>query len=89
MEVSLIECINGSGRFDEIIQFLSVHGFVAYDIFGFNYRPYDQALAQIDIVFVPVSSPLQRIKWYANVQQRIEMNKKFQKKIKNKVPSKP
>lgn len=78
MEISLIECINYSGRFDEVIQFLSERGFVVYDLFGHNYRPYDQALAQVDILFVPESSFLRHVKWYANEQQRTQMNKKFE-----------
>lgn len=78
LEVSLIECINGAGRLDEIIHVLSTRGFVVYDLFGNNYRPYDHALAQVDILFVPESSSLRSVKWYASEKQRNEMNKKFQ-----------
>lgn len=77
MEVSLIECIKNSPSFADVITNLSANGFVVYDIFGHNYRPCDQALAQVDILFVPELSPLRKIKWYANEIQRQKMNKKF------------
>jgi len=84
MEVSLIECISEAPMFAEVIEQLKNTGFVVYDIFGHNYRPYDTALAQVDIVFIQESSPLRAVKWYADKNQRIEMNRKFKEQLKQK-----
>jgi FkbM family methyltransferase len=42
----------------EVIRFMNERGFVPYDIFGGYNRPLDGAMAQVDITFVPESSPL-------------------------------
>ena len=82
MEVSFLECVKGAPLIAEIIQAMREKGFVPYDLFGIHYRPLDQALAQVDIVFVPTSSPLLAVKWYAQEHQRAQMNKKFIEQLK-------
>lgn len=51
LEVSLFPFSN-TPILDEVIHFMKERGFVAYDFFNFNYRPLDNALGQVDIVFV-------------------------------------
>lgn len=52
------EAILFNDRTYDLIQALKNHGFVLYDIVDFLYRPLDQALWQVDLAFVPASSPL-------------------------------
>jgi len=84
LEVSLIDCLKDAPVLADVIRVLQEKKFVAYDIFGHNYRPLDKALAQVDIVFVPQSSPLRATKWYANEQERKVMNERFTKEYAQK-----
>lgn len=52
LEVSLFEFLKESPQFYEVINFMHRKGFVSYDIIPGWTRPLDQALGQIDIVFV-------------------------------------
>lgn len=52
LEVSLFQLYVNGPQFYDVIQYMKVHGFVVYDIFGGHNRPLDGALAQIDLVFV-------------------------------------
>jgi FkbM family methyltransferase len=52
LEVSMFEFMKGAPQFFDVVLYMKNHGFVAYDIIhGWN-RPLDNALGQIDIVFV-------------------------------------
>jgi FkbM family methyltransferase len=52
VEISLFEFMKGAPVLHDVIQFMKDRGFVAWDIIlGWN-RPLDNALGQIDIVFV-------------------------------------
>lgn len=84
LEVSLIGCMKDVPLISEVIRILNEKGFVVYDIFGLHYRPLDHALAQVDIIFVPTSSPLLEMKWYANETQRQDMNKKCIEQLEKK-----
>lgn len=77
MEVSLQECMKGTPLISDVIHVMRANGFVPYDLFGCHDRPIDDALAQVDIVFVPLDSPLFANKWYADESQRREMGKRF------------
>jgi len=46
------------------------YGFVAYDIFGFLYRPLDNALAQTDMIFVRENGPFRATHIFATPEQR-------------------
>lgn len=61
MEVSLIPFIPGAPLFIEVIQSLHDMGFCLYDICTAIRRPKDQALWQIDAVFVRYSSSLRDV----------------------------
>ncbi|MEE4216009.1 MAG: FkbM family methyltransferase [Xanthomonadales bacterium] len=52
LEVSLFGFMKGAPQLHEVVAYMKSHGFVAYDIvLGWN-RPLDNALGQVDIVFV-------------------------------------
>jgi hypothetical protein len=57
-EVNLLDLYKGTQLFAELIAFLRMSGFVAYDICGFWRRPLDAALWTADIIFVQIDSPL-------------------------------
>lgn len=46
------------------------HGFVAYDFCGFLYRPFDNALSQVDMVFVREQGLFRRSHVFATPEQR-------------------
>lgn len=52
LEVSLFKFMKGAPDLFEILEFMKKNGFVAYDILKGFYRPLDNALGQVDIVFV-------------------------------------
>jgi FkbM family methyltransferase len=57
MEVSLMR-IGEVPLVDEVIETLRGRGYRLYDVLGFNYRPLDRALWQIDLIFVRENSTL-------------------------------
>lgn len=58
IELSLLEINNGCPLLDESLAFMRERGFVAYDILELHRRPLDNAMNQLDVLFVPESSPL-------------------------------
>jgi FkbM family methyltransferase len=52
LEVALYEFMRGMPLFNDVIKFMSDHGYVIYDFGGFLRRPSDGALSQCDICFV-------------------------------------
>jgi Methyltransferase FkbM domain len=44
--------------FHEVVNFMTDHGYLVYDFPGFLRRPYDGALAQVDVCFVKQDSAL-------------------------------
>jgi len=52
LEISLLEFLKESPQFYEVINFMHRKGFVPFDIVPGWTRPLDQALGQVDIVFV-------------------------------------
>lgn len=58
LEVAIIEINEGAPLLHEVLAFLKSMGFVTYDILEFHRRPLDQALNQIDILFVREDSPM-------------------------------
>jgi FkbM family methyltransferase len=67
LEISLFEFMKGAPLFHDVIQFMKDRGFVAWDIvLGWN-RPLDNALGQIDVVFVGEESNFRADHSYAKV----------------------
>ena len=58
IELSLLEINRGCPLLDEALSFMRQHGFVAYDILELHRRPLDNAMNQVDVLFVPENSPL-------------------------------
>lgn len=57
-ELNLLDIHKGVALIAEVIQWLDERGFVTYDICELHRRPLDDALWQVDFIFVPRSSPL-------------------------------
>lgn len=69
LEVSLFEFMVGAPQFYEVISYMKERGFVAYDIIhGWN-RPLDNALGQVDVVFVKDKGMFRRDHSYSTVEQ--------------------
>ena len=69
LEVSLFEFMAGAPEFYEVISYMKKRDFVAYDIIhGWN-RPLDNALGQVDIVFVKDEGMFRRDHSYSTVDQ--------------------
>lgn len=58
VETSTLATIKGGPELYDLIAFMKTRGFVVFDVLGLTRRPLDGALAQIDLAFVPESSPL-------------------------------
>lgn len=58
LEIAIIEINQGAPLLHEVVSFMKEIGFVAYDILEIHRRPLDQALNQIDIMFIPERSSL-------------------------------
>lgn len=70
LEVSFFEFFRGGPLFHDVVAFMRSRGFVAYDIFGFQYRPLDGALSQADVAFVREQGAFRRHHFYATREQR-------------------
>jgi FkbM family methyltransferase len=77
LEVSFFEFFRGGPQIYDCIVFMKEHGFVAYDIFGFQYRPSDGAMSQVDIAFVEEKGPFRQHHYYATPDQRAAQNKRL------------
>jgi len=66
LEVAIIEINEGAPLIDSVIAFMRDIGFVTYDILEIHRRPLDQAMNQIDILFIRPNSPLLRDKRHFN-----------------------
>jgi hypothetical protein len=77
LEVSLFRSfVHGADLYDVVV-YMKERGFVVYDIASLLYRPFDNALCQMDIVFVRETGPLRSFLGYATPEQREQQNKKF------------
>jgi FkbM family methyltransferase len=70
LEATLFGTMIGGPQFSDIVSRMKDLGFVAYDFFGFSYRPFDNALAQIDMVFVCEQGPFRTSHVFATPEQR-------------------
>lgn len=58
VESSFIATLQGTPEFPEVVQYMAENGWVPYDIVRISRRPLDEALAQVDVAFVPEDSRL-------------------------------
>ena len=70
LEVQLFQFVLDGPQFFDIVAFLKERGFVVYDIVGHNYRPLDNALAEVDIVFVKENGIFRSSHLFATAEQR-------------------
>ncbi|NQT26261.1 FkbM family methyltransferase [candidate division KSB1 bacterium] len=69
LEVSLFEFYKGTPQLLDVLSYMKRYDFVAYDmIFGWN-RPLDNALGQIDIVFVKEKGMFRKDHSFSTMQQ--------------------
>ncbi len=64
LEVNFFEFLPGAATFAETVSFFSDRDFVLYDVAGIFRRPSDDALCQMDAVFLPIDHALRRDKGY-------------------------
>jgi FkbM family methyltransferase len=57
-EINLLDLHREVPLLADVVAWLAARGFVAYDVGGLIRRPLDNALWQMDMVFVPTDSPL-------------------------------
>jgi len=78
LEVSLFQFVKGGPQLYDVVKFMNSRSFVIYDIFGLNYRPLDDALAQVDMAFVKSkNSQFRKYHIYANKKQREKLTKRM------------
>lgn len=70
LEVSLFRFFEGGPDLTDVVTTMHDWGFVTYDVLGRQYRPLDDALAQVDLLFVPEASPLRQHHVFATPEQR-------------------
>jgi FkbM family methyltransferase len=70
LETTLFNSFAGGPLISDVIEFMVRRGFVIYDITGNLYRPLDDALMQVDLIFVRGDSALRRRHAYATPEQR-------------------
>ncbi len=70
LEVTLFGILIGGPQLADVVARMRQYGFAVYDIFGFLYRPLDNALCQADMVFVQEAGPFRKSHAYATPEQR-------------------
>ncbi|MDQ2976129.1 MAG: FkbM family methyltransferase [Acidobacteriota bacterium] len=72
LEVSFFKFFLQGPQFYDVLTYMKARGFVAYDICGLQYRPLDNALSQVDMIFVKESGQFRQHHYYATSEQREE-----------------
>ena len=85
IESSFFEFFENGPSFQDCIDFMASNGFVVYDIFGFQYRPLDGALSQVDLAFVRDHSSLRVKHIYATKEQRSALNEILRKQAEKRI----
>ncbi|MDO1448843.1 FkbM family methyltransferase [Rhodocytophaga aerolata] len=76
LESSLFKFMKEGVDFYEIIHYMKQKGFVVYDMVEGHNRPLDDALAQVDLVFVKEKGQLRNNHNWATPQQRRELQER-------------
>jgi FkbM family methyltransferase len=69
IEVSFHQFREGAVEMHEVVQAMVAAGFRCYEVLEGHYRSVDNALAQVDLVFVPEQSALRSVKTFFSQQQ--------------------
>ncbi len=72
LEVSFFNFLISTPDFSDVIKFMSEKNYVVYDMFDFQQRPIDNALAQADILFVKRNGYFRDSHSYADLKTRKE-----------------
>jgi FkbM family methyltransferase len=72
LEVTLFGTMIGGPQAFDIMRWMKDVGFVVYDIWGHNYRPFDNALCQVDMAFVREQGRFRESHVFATPGQRRE-----------------
>ncbi len=70
LEVTLFGTMISGPQFYNVVAFMKQYGFVAYDFCGFLYRPFDNALSQVDMVFAHKQGLFRRSHVFEAPEQR-------------------
>jgi FkbM family methyltransferase len=70
LEVTLFRTMIDGPQLFDTVGYMKQRGFVAYDLYGFHYRPLDNALCQVDMVFVQEQGKFRERHEYATPDQR-------------------
>lgn len=70
LEVTLFGTMIGGPQMSDTVARMRQYGLAVYDIFGFHYRPLDNALCQLDMVFVQEQGTFRETHVYATPEQR-------------------
>ena len=70
LEVTLFGTMIEGPQLADVVAYMKERGFVVYDAWGFLYRPYDGALAQVDMAFVRQDGRFRNSHVFANPEQR-------------------
>lgn len=89
LEVSLFHFFQHGPVFHDVLDYMKARGFVPYDFLGPQYRPIDDALSQIDVVFVKEKGMLRKIHAYATPEQRRRQNQLFRSSVLSGLSNKP
>ena len=81
LEVSLFRFFEHGPIFHDVMEYMKARGFVPYDFLGHQYRPIDDALSQIDVVFVKEEGMFRQIHFYATPEQRRRQNQQFRSSV--------
>jgi hypothetical protein len=60
----------GGPQFYDVVSRMKQFGFVVYDMWGLNYRPFDNALVQVDMAFVREEGAFRGSHVFATLEQR-------------------
>lgn len=85
IEASLFKSFINGDDLATVVEKMKEFGFVVYDIFGGLYRPYDDALCQIDLVFVKENGIFREFQGYASPEQRKKQDEKFKQELNKKI----
>ena len=70
LEIQLFRFFIGGYDFYDIVTYMKRKGFCVCDIFGLVYRPLDEALASVDMVFVKEDGQFRKTHHWATPSQR-------------------
>jgi FkbM family methyltransferase len=73
LEVTLFGTMVGGPQVYDVVARMKQFGFVAYDMWGHNYRPFDGALAQVDMAFVREEGAFRKSHVFATPEQRMAL----------------